>query len=57
MSDSIVVKFYNKVGTMGMADVQNLMGGLPVRNFSAGRQADVKAAGEFQAWAATTSAS
>ena len=44
-SDSIVVNFYNKVGTMGMADVQNFMGGLPVRNFSAGRQADV-AAGE-----------
>jgi aldehyde:ferredoxin oxidoreductase len=29
MADSIVVEFYNKVGTMGMADVQNMMGGLP----------------------------
>jgi aldehyde:ferredoxin oxidoreductase len=43
--DSIVVNFYNKVGTMGMADYQNYIGGLPVRNFSAGRQAD-DAAGE-----------
>lgn len=48
MADSIVVEFYNKVGTMGMADVQNMMGGLPVNNFSAGRLADVKAGEEFR---------
>jgi hypothetical protein len=35
--DSIVMNFYNKVGTMGMADYQNYIGGLPVRNFSAGQ--------------------
>lgn len=46
-ADSIVMDFYNKVGTMGMADVQNLMGGLPVRNFSAGRLADVQNGEEF----------
>jgi aldehyde:ferredoxin oxidoreductase len=38
--DSIVVNFYNAIGTMGMADVQNHMGGLPVRNFTAGRFLD-----------------
>ena len=36
--DSIVMNFYNKVGTMGMADYQNYIGGLPVHNFSAGSQ-------------------
>ena len=30
-------ELYNKVGTMGMADYQNYIGGLPVRNFTAGR--------------------
>lgn len=38
--DSIVMNFYNALGTMGMADVQNYMGGLPVRNFSAGQFTD-----------------
>jgi aldehyde:ferredoxin oxidoreductase len=33
---------------MGMADTQNFMGGLPVRNFTAGQVADVKAGGEFK---------
>src|SRR5438445_1985369 len=42
-ADGMVQNFYAKIGTMGMADVQNQMGGLPVRNFSAGRQADVSA--------------
>ena len=36
-ADSVVMKFYNAVGTMGMADYQNVVGGLPVRNFSAGQ--------------------
>ncbi|HVQ74829.1 MAG TPA: aldehyde ferredoxin oxidoreductase C-terminal domain-containing protein [Candidatus Binatia bacterium] len=44
-ADSIVTTFYAKIGTMGMADLQNYLGGLPVNNFSAGRQADT-AAGE-----------
>jgi aldehyde:ferredoxin oxidoreductase len=47
-ADGIVTNFYAKVGTMGMADVQNQMGGLPVRNFSAGRQADVAAGEKFK---------
>jgi aldehyde:ferredoxin oxidoreductase len=44
-ADSIVTTFYAKIGTMGMADLQNYLGGLPVNNFSVGRQADT-AAGE-----------
>ena len=47
-ADSVVMEFYNKVGTMGMADYQNYIGGLPVRNFTAGQVADVKAGGEFR---------
>lgn len=47
-ADGIVQNFYAKIGTMGMADVQNQMGGLPVRNFSAGRQADVAAGEKFK---------
>jgi len=47
-ADGIVQNFYAKIGTMGMADVQNQMGGLPVRNFSAGRQADVSAGETFK---------
>jgi aldehyde:ferredoxin oxidoreductase len=47
-SDSVVMNFYNKVGTMGMADFQNYLGGLPVRNFSAGRLADVSAGEVFK---------
>lgn len=49
-ADSVIMDFYNKVGTMGMADFQNMFGGLPVRNFSAGRQAeaaDFKMGGDF----------
>src|SRR3989441_4055558 len=37
-ADGIVTNFYQKIGTMGMADLQNALGGLPVRNFSAGQQ-------------------
>ena len=47
-ADSIVENFYAKLGTMGMADVQNHMGGLPVRNFSAGRLADTGAGERFK---------
>ena len=47
-ADGIVQNFYAKIGTMGMADVQNQMGGLPVRNFSAGRQADLAAGEKFK---------
>lgn len=32
-----VMDVYNKIGTMAMADFQNYIGGLPVRNFSAGQ--------------------
>src|SRR5947208_9133464 len=46
--DGMVQNFYAKIGTMGMADVQNQMGGLPVRNFSAGRLADVSAGEKFK---------
>ncbi|MGH7279673.1 MAG: aldehyde ferredoxin oxidoreductase C-terminal domain-containing protein [Candidatus Rokuibacteriota bacterium] len=47
-ADSIVANFYAKLGTMGMADVQNYMGGLPVRNFSAGQLANVAAGEKFK---------
>ena len=46
--DSIVMNFYNKVGTMGMADYQNYIGGLPVRNFTAGQMSDVSAGETFK---------
>ncbi|MBI4594088.1 MAG: aldehyde ferredoxin oxidoreductase, partial [Candidatus Rokubacteria bacterium] len=47
-ADGIVTNFYAALGTMGMADVQNQMGGLPVRNFSAGQLADTKAGEKFK---------
>ncbi len=47
-ADPIVMNFYNALGTMGMADVQNYMGGLPVRNFSAGQFADAEAGETFK---------
>jgi aldehyde:ferredoxin oxidoreductase len=47
-ADSVVVNFYNKVGTMGMADYQNYIGGLPVRNFTGGQLADVSAGESFK---------
>lgn len=37
LADSIVTGFYAAIGTMGMADYQNYIGGLPVRNFTAGQ--------------------
>jgi aldehyde:ferredoxin oxidoreductase len=48
LADGIVKNFYQAIGTMGMADVQNQMGGLPVQNFSAGQQVDVSAGGTFK---------
>jgi aldehyde:ferredoxin oxidoreductase len=47
-ADGIVTNFYAKLGTMGMADVQNMMGGLPVRNFSAGQLANVSGGETFR---------
>jgi aldehyde:ferredoxin oxidoreductase len=47
-ADSMVVNFYQKIGTMGMADLQNTLGGLPVRNFSAGQMANVSAGETFK---------
>src|SRR5437016_3628483 len=48
LADSMVTNFYQKIGTMGMADLQNTLGGLPVRNFSAGQQVDVAGGGKFK---------
>lgn len=47
-ADPTVINFYNAVGTMGMADYQNYVGGLPVRNFSAGQFANVDAGEPFK---------
>src|SRR5215831_10440305 len=48
LADSMVTNFYQKIGTMGMADLQNALGGLPVKNFSAGQQANVSAGEKFK---------
>src|SRR5437867_3167519 len=47
-ADSMVTNFYAKIGTMGMADMQNGLGGLPVRNFSAGQLVDVSTGEKFK---------
>src|SRR5215468_3884132 len=47
-ADSMVSNFYAKIGTMGMADLQNALGGLPVKNFSAGQQANVASGEKFK---------
>jgi aldehyde:ferredoxin oxidoreductase len=47
-ADSLVQNFYAKIGTMGMADLQNGLGGLPVRNFSAGQLVNVSAGETFK---------
>ena len=47
-ADSMVTNFYAKIGTMGMADMQNSLGGLPVRNFSAGQMVDVASGEKFK---------
>jgi aldehyde:ferredoxin oxidoreductase len=48
LADSLVTNFYAKIGTMGMADLQNTLGGLPVRNFSAGQLVNVSAGEKFK---------
>jgi aldehyde:ferredoxin oxidoreductase len=48
LADTMVTNFYQKIGTMGMADLQNALGGLPVRNFSAGQQVDTKTGEKFK---------
>ena len=48
LADSMVSNFYQKIGTMGMADIQNAFGGLPVRNFSAGQMAERRRRREVQ---------
>jgi aldehyde:ferredoxin oxidoreductase len=48
LADGVITNFFAKLGTAGMADVQNYMGGLPVRNFSAGQLSDVKAGETFK---------
>jgi aldehyde:ferredoxin oxidoreductase len=48
LADTMVTSFYQKIGTMGMADLQNALGGLPVRNFSAGQQVDTKTGEKFK---------
>jgi aldehyde:ferredoxin oxidoreductase len=47
-ADSVVMKFYNAVGTMGMADYQNVVGGLPVRNFTSGQMVDTGTGEQFK---------
>jgi aldehyde:ferredoxin oxidoreductase len=47
-ADSMVTNFYQKIGTMGMADLQNTLGGLPVRNFSAGQLVNVASGEKFK---------
>ena len=48
LADGIVQNFYQKIGTMGMADVQNQMGGLPVNNFSVGQQVNISTGEKFK---------
>ncbi len=47
-ADSLVQNFYAKIGTMGMADLQNGLGGLPVRNFTAGQLVNVSTGEKFK---------
>ena len=47
-ADSMVANFYQKIGTMGMANLQNTLGGLPVRNFSAGQLVNVATGEKFK---------
>jgi aldehyde:ferredoxin oxidoreductase len=48
LADGVVKNFYQKIGTMGMADVQNQMGGLPVNNFSVGQQVNISTGEKFK---------
>ncbi|MBX7213379.1 MAG: hypothetical protein K1X39_05125 [Thermoflexales bacterium] len=46
--DDVVLKFYRAVGTMGMADFQNYIGGMPNNNFRSGQQTDAAKGQVFQ---------
>ena len=48
LADGVVKNFYQPLGTMGMADVQNQMGGLPVNNFSVGQQVNISTGEKFK---------
>lgn len=48
LADDVVTKFYAAVGTMGMADYQNYIGGIPVNNFTSGQQVDTKTGEVFK---------
>ena len=48
LKDDAIQKTYAPLGTMAMADLQNTLGGLPVRNFSAGQLVDVGAGETFK---------
>src|SRR5688572_9179051 len=48
LADGVIKNFYQPLGTMGMADVQNQMGGLPVNNFSLGQQVDITKGEKFK---------
>jgi aldehyde:ferredoxin oxidoreductase len=48
LADGVVKNFYQPLGTMGMADVQNQMGGLPVNNFSLGQQVNISTGEKFK---------
>ena len=48
MEDDVIQNSYKPLGTAGMADIQNALGGLPVRNFSAGQLADTEAGEAFK---------
>ena len=48
LADGVIKNFYQPLGTMGMADVQNQMGGLPVNNFSLGQQVNISTGEKFK---------
>ncbi|MFT7586991.1 MAG: aldehyde:ferredoxin oxidoreductase [Cellvibrionaceae bacterium] len=40
LADPVITGFFQKIGTMGMADYTNTIGALPTNNFSLGQQVD-----------------
>ncbi len=46
-ADPTVVNFFQPIGTMGMADYTNHIGGIPVNNFTSGKQDNYSEKGEF----------
>lgn len=51
-NDPVIMKVYNAIGTMAMADYTNYVGGFPTRNFSSGQLVDsdvepLKMGGDF----------